>query len=174
MTNIIISSPDLWTQTHIHDTSLVQKGPTSLVDLCQDLTCNQATSAGSCVISVLCSLLASSGSRPSDTGAPRSPRQKGAPGPCTAGAIGHVPTGLQSHPRTRGRRFALVNHGRTQDSNIFHATLHSFSSVSLQETFQLGLSACPVQLAEGSKNLHFANVFNFPSVRPMSATQGLS
>lgn len=65
LTNIITSSADLWTQTHIHDTSLVQKGLTSLVDLCQDLACNQATSTGSHVTSGLCYLPASLSSRPS-------------------------------------------------------------------------------------------------------------
>lgn len=66
------------------------------------------------------------------------------------------PQGFSLTPRTRGRQFALVNHGRTQESDIFHATLHSVSSVSLQETFQLGLSACPVQLVKVSKKSSFS------------------
>lgn len=101
MANTIISSPDLWTQTHIHDTSLVQKGPMSLLDLCQDLTCNQASSTASHVISVLCSLPASFSSCPSERRSSKKPQAERCTvlHPCAAGATGDVPTELQSHAK---------------------------------------------------------------------------
>lgn len=50
--------------------------PQSPVDLCQDPTCNQASSAGSHVISALCSLPVSSSSRPSEHRSSKKPHSE--------------------------------------------------------------------------------------------------
>lgn len=127
--------------------------PSQKVDLWQDLQWNRASATGLRGISVLCSVLASLSSHPWEH---RSSRQKSVPGHVHSWSNRQCPYPA-SVSRTRGRRFALVNHGRT----FFMPLCTPF--------LQSGHSACPVQLVQGSKN---ASVMDSLPRGPMSATQG--